>query len=140
MKRFRKVKGAKIRQDMYYKFYVIAYGKDSNGKTIEIGRSPTIHAATATLAKYSNYTRTVIKSAKTLSLKVGGSAKVKAVQKKKGDVRVKQHRGMNYVSSDPEIAKVGLTSGKVTARKAGTCKIYCVGQSGVYKAITVRVR
>lgn len=140
MKRFKKIGGQKIRQDRYYKFFVAAYGLDEKGSLIEIGRTPVIHSATGTLSEYRNYGKVVLKTGRSLKLSVGGRAAVKAVQKKTAKGKAEMHQKVCYLSTDPAVAKVGITSGKVVARAAGKCVIYCLAQNGAYKTVKVTVR
>lgn len=47
---------------------------------------------------------------------------------------------VTYYSSNENIATVGKTSGKITAKSAGTCKIRCRAHNGLIKSITVKVK
>jgi uncharacterized protein YjdB len=47
-------------------------------------------------------------------------------------------KAYRYLTTNSAVATVS-SAGKITAKKAGKCKIYVVGVNGVYKAITVTV-
>ncbi|MBQ6440660.1 MAG: transglutaminase domain-containing protein [Mogibacterium sp.] len=129
-KTVKKAAGKKLKKGTYYKFIVVAL--DSNNKVVST--SKIIHAATKDKANYTKVT-TKAKNNK-VSLKKGKSFLLgaKAVGKK-----VKKHVGLRYESSNPKVTKVSK-SGKITAKKKGTCKIYVYAQNGVSKIIKVTVR
>ena len=54
-------------------------------------------------------------------------------------LKVKRHRGICFESSNSSIATVS-SSGKVKAKKKGTCVIYIYSQSGTFSKMTVRVK
>ena len=137
--KIKKVNGKKLKGTKCYKFFVAAYGQDANGKLKEIGRSVDIHL-TSKASKYGNYSKVTLKTKKSVTLKKGQSTKVKAVQTKKRGVKVLKHRNVYYVSTNPSVAKVGKKSGKVKAVGAGSCKIYCLSQNGLYKTVKIKVK
>jgi len=53
---------------------------------------------------------------------------------------IKEHRGVNYESLNPEIAKVNKKTGKITGVSAGKTTIYVYCQNGVYKKVSVTVK
>ena len=139
--KIRKVLGEKLKPGTYYKTIVVAYGRDADGNEQEIGSSPEIHVLTKGSKEYTNYNSIKLQTPKSLSLKVGETARVKAKQSySPKSLSVETHRDVEYFSSDTSIAKVGRKNGRVTAKKAGKCKIYCVTMSGLYKTVTVKVK
>ena len=138
--KIRKINGEALKSGQYYKFLVVAFGKNAKGKEKEIGRSTAIHVVTKNSSNLGNYSGVTLNSSRVLSLKVGAATTVKAAAKKENAVTVKSHRNMRYYSSDQAVAKVSAKTGKVTAVGAGTCKIYCVAQNGVYAMVRVTVK
>ena len=139
--RIRTVLGEKLKAGTYYKVIVVAYGCDADGKEQEIGSSPAIHVLTKGSEKYTNYTGIKLKTPKSLYLAPGETATVRAKQiYSPRSLMVETHRDVEYYSSDTGIATVDRKSGRVRARKAGTCRIYCVTMSGLYKEVTVKVK
>ena len=53
---------------------------------------------------------------------------------------LKNHRKIRYESSDPKIAALNAKTGKVTAKKAGTCFIYVYSQSGTFAKVKLTVK
>ena len=85
---------------------------------------------------------TVSKSviAKAKKLKKGKTLKLNAravAQSKK--LKVKKHAGLRYATSNKKIATVSK-SGRITAKKKGTCYIYAYAQNGVCRKIKVKVK
>ena len=66
-------------------------------------------------------------------------ASVKKADKKRKLMPATHVRTLRYSSSDPGIATVSK-SGKITAKRAGKCKIYVYAHNGVNKTITVTVK
>ncbi|MBQ6440673.1 MAG: CAP domain-containing protein [Mogibacterium sp.] len=131
-KTIKKIASKKLKKGKYYKFIVVAL--DSNKRVVSTSRI--IHTATKG-GKARNYTRVTTKAKKNkVSLKKGKTFKLgaKAVGK-----NVKKHVCLRYESSDAKVAKVNK-SGKITAKKKGTCKIYVYAQNGVCKVINVTVK
>ncbi len=137
--KIKKVDGEKLDGNNCYKFYVAAFGEASNGKIKEIGRTADIHLCTKG-SKYGNYSSVTLKTKRVITLQTGETAKIEAVQNKKKGVKVLKHRGICYSSTDPAVAAVHKTTGKVTAKAPGTCKIYCYSQNGLYKTVSVIVK
>ena len=75
---------------------------------------------------------TLKKKGKTFKL---GAKAIKADSKKKVSV----HRKIKYETSNKKIATVDA-SGKITAKKKGTCYVYAYAQNGVFKKIKVTVK
>ena len=140
VKKIRKIDGEKIEEDRYYKFYVVAYGRNENGKMVRIGRTPVIHSATGTRLEFRNYDKVVLKTSKSMQLSVGGTGTVNAGQYRTAPGLAQKHTKVRYLSTDPSVAKVGMKSGRVTAKAAGTCRIYCIGQNGEHEVVKVTVR
>lgn len=108
-------KRVKVKKTTYYKFMIIAVDSKNN----IVSSSKIIHAAT----------KGNIKKA----------TKLKATFTKAKNAKVKKHVRIRLESSNVKIAKVS-SKGKVTAKKKGTCKIYVIGQNGVYKTVKVKVK
>lgn len=126
-----KILGKKLRKGTYYKFMIVAL--DENNKVVSASRL--IHVATKG-GKAGNYTRITTKAKNNkVSLKKGKTFKLGA---KATGKNVKKHAAVRYESSNPKVAKVNK-SGKITAKKKGTCKIYVYAQNGIYKIIKIRV-
>ena len=133
------VAGAKVRKGTYYKFIIVAL----NSKGMVVSTSKIIHVATKGGKAGNNKSVTVKKTvtAKAKKLKVGKSLKVKAKAVPQSKTKkVSTHRKMRYESSNPAVASVGLKTGKITAKKKGTCYVYAYAQNGVYKRIKVVVK
>ena len=125
-----------------YKGYVRAY-RIKNGKKEYLNTSPWVHAFVGGSSKnYTNVksvkvekTKVTLKKGKTSTIK----AKVTKVKKNKKYMPKYHAPRFRYYSSNTKIATVS-TSGKIKAKKKGTCSIYVIAQNGAYKKITVRVK
>ena len=73
-----------------------------------------------------------LKKGRTLTLKA------RAVPQSK-KLKVRQHVGIRYESSNKKIATVSK-QGKIKARKKGACYVYAYAQNGVFKKIKVVVK
>ena len=60
--------------------------------------------------------------------------KVKAAKR----LKIRTHRKLQWESSDTSVARV-TASGKVKAKKAGTCYVYVYAQDGVFARCKVTV-
>ena len=80
-------------------------------------------------------TKVTLKKGKTSTIK----AKVTKVKKNKKYMPKYHAPRFRYYSSNTKIATVS-TSGKIKAKKKGTCSIYVIAQNGAYKKITVKVK
>lgn len=126
--------GTALKKGTYYKFVVIAYKNAGDTKSAVTTSQPVY--ITTTGGSKGNYKK--VKSAKSsYSLKKGKTAtlKITTTYDKKPTV----YRKINYVSSKASIATVS-TSGKITAKKKGTCYIYAYSQNGLSKKIKVTVK
>lgn len=126
-----------LKKGTYYKYVVSAF--DKNGKHIATSR--TMHIATKG-GKYCNYKSVTTKAKKNkVTLKSKGKTfklGAKAV-KESSKLKANQHRKIRYESSNKKIATVDST-GKITAKKKGTCYVFAYAQNGVYKKIKVTVK
>lgn len=135
----KKLNGKKIDQKKYVKGYVVAY-KLVGGKKVTLAKSVFVHVVGKKNTKATNAKQVkVSKSAYTL--KVGGTANIKASTVKVNKKRklLKHTSEFRYVSYDNDVATVSHT-GKITAKKAGTCKIRVFSINGVCAEITVTVK
>ena len=79
---------------------------------------------------------------KSVSLKKGKTYKIKAsVKKLKAGKKLiaKGHtKKLRYVSSDKKVATIS-SSGKITAKGQGSCKVYAIAANGASAAVKVTV-
>ncbi|MBQ5441123.1 MAG: Ig-like domain-containing protein [Firmicutes bacterium] len=134
----KKVKGAKLKKNTYYKFLIVALNK--NNKVVSTSRM--IHVATKG-GKYTNYKKISVdkeKITKAKNLKKGKSLKLEAKQiKVTKSLKARKHVAIRYESSNKKIATV-TTKGVIKAKAKGTCYVYIYAQNGVYKRIKVVVK
>lgn len=137
----KKINGKKIDPTRNYKIYVIAW-KSVAGQKVKLGKSLTFHVAGKKNAAVSNIKAIRLKK-KNYSLKVGGTAKIKATavpEKPSGKQFTDKHiKTLRYVSSDTKVAKVSA-SGTIKAVGQGACKIYVYSYNGCKKKIQVKVK
>lgn len=127
----------KLNKGTYYKYTAVAYKTTTEGQKV-IASSKTIHVTTIG-GKVGNYKKVKLNK-KIVKLKCGKVFKIKAEQvPEKKKLKVKRHRGICFESSNSSIATVS-GSGKVKAKKKGTCVIYIYSQSGTFSKMTVRVK
>lgn len=146
---FRKVKTTKkrtytkkkLKKGNVYKFYVVAYKVDANGKRRVFKKSPTIHTIAGNINK--KYANTKVIHTKGLqSLSVGQKIKPTVYQfsyEKKKKLLYKRHtKKVRFYSEHPEIIKV--KGNKLIAKKSGQTKIYVVAPNGYHQKITINVK
>ena len=127
----------KLNKGTYYKYTAVAYKTTTEGQKV-IASSKTIHVATSG-GKVGNYKKVKLNK-KIVKLKCGKVFKIKAEQvPETKKLKVKRRRGICFESSNSSIATVS-SSGKVKAKKKGTCVIYIYSQSGTFSKMTVRVK
>ena len=130
-------KVTKLNKGTYYKYTAVAYKTTTEGQKV-IASSKTIHVATIG-GKVGNYKKVKLNKKK-VKLKSGKIFKIEAEQlPETKKLKVKRHRGICFESSNSSIATVS-SSGKVKAKKKGTCVIYIYSQSGTFSKMTVRVK
>ena len=135
-KNVRTWKQKKLKAGTYYKYYVAAY-KLVNGKKVVIGESSDIH--TATNGKKYGYAKKITVKKSTFKLSVGKTATIKATLKNTSK-KVKDHTvRIRYISTNNDVATVNA-KGKITAKSAGTCYIYCYALNGLTKKVKVTVK
>jgi fibronectin type 3 domain-containing protein len=120
----------KLKAGTYYKYYVVAL--DKNGRKIAISRF--VHIVTKG-GQYSNPTGVLVNKT-TVKLKKGKTFKLEASEIVAGKMR--KHRTIQFESSNKKIATVTGT-GKIKAKKKGTCYIYVYAENGVFTKVKVRV-
>ncbi|MBQ5441604.1 MAG: hypothetical protein IIU36_05000 [Firmicutes bacterium] len=134
----KKIKGAKLKKNTYYKFLIVALNK--NNKVVSTSRM--IHVATKG-GKYTNYKSISVKKdkiTKAKNLKKGKSLKLEPTQVKvTKSLKARKHVPIRYESSNKTIAKV-TSKGVIKALKKGTCYVYVYAQNGVYKKVRVVVK
>lgn len=135
-KNVRTWKQKKLKAGTYYKYYVAAY-KLVNGKKVVIGESSDIH--TATTGKGYGYAKKITVKKSTFKLSVGKTATIKATLKNTSK-KVKDHTvRIRYISTNNDVATVNA-KGKITAKSAGTCYVYCYALNGLTKKVKVIVK
>ena len=145
----KKLNGKKLSTTKNIKVYVAAYrtvetknGTTVTKKDVRIAKTIAGHVVGKKNKKYSNAKK--IKLSKTsYTLKKGKKAKIKAKtvlqypkRKQLGDAHAKEFR---YASSNKSIATVSK-SGKITAKKKGSCVIYVYARNGLAKKVKVTVK
>ena len=133
---FKKIAGKKVKKGTYYKFIVVALGKDNN----VVSTSKVVHIASKG-GKNGNYSKLTIKTPKKSKavLTAGKTLQIRAKLTKAKKVKVRKHIGLRYESSDTSVATVSK-KGKVTAVSAGTAKITVYTQNGLSKTVTITVK
>ena len=130
------IKIKKLKKGTYYKFRVDAY-KLSGDEKIITGKSALIYIATKG-GKYVNATKVKLTKSR-LKMTVGKKANIKAKAVKNKGIMKNFTKSIRYISSDTSICTVN-SKGRVKGIKAGTAKIYCYTQNGIYKTVKVQVR
>lgn len=138
---FDNISGKAISGSKNYKVMIQAFQK-VNGKKVLLGKSKIYHIAGWKSKNYTNAKKLIIPKKK-ITLKKGKTAKcnVKAVkqQKKKKWLSKKHGAVLRYHVTNKNIATVTKT-GKIKAKKAGTCVIYVSALNGICGKITVTVK
>ena len=131
-----------LKKHTAYKGYVKAFQYE-NGKKQYIGNSLTCHEFTCGGDKTFTNAKSVTVKKASVSLKNGGTYKIKAeIKKVKSGKKLmgSDHTAkLRYVSSNKAVAAVS-SSGKITAKSAGKCTVYAIAANGVKKAIKVTVK
>ena len=136
---------AGLKKGETYKFKVVAQRKiDSKWKDISTGFLGHFASGDLTADKLYTNAKSISVAKDTVSIKKGKTSQIKpsVTPVKSGkEVLSKGHNVevYRYTSSNTAIAKVSA-SGKITAVKKGTCKIYVVAPNGVWKEISVTVK
>lgn len=125
----------KLEKGTAYKYIVCAYKNVGNTK-VNLAVSKTVYTITKG-GKYGVAKKVKVNDS-SISLKVKGTFKLKATEVK-ADKKIKQYRKVCFESSNKKIATVSK-SGKITAKKKGTCYIYAYAQNGVCKKVKVTVK
>ena len=143
------VKIKKLKKARYYKFMIVAIGKDEK----IISASSIIHAATKGSRKASNPVKVVIKAKidqkgkkikkyraiKKTVIRKGKSVKIRTAVKKAKKTKFRKFIGVRYESSNMAVAKVS-SKGRIKALSKGKVVIYAIAQNGKSKKIVVRVK
>lgn len=124
-----------------YKYQVKAY-KVVDGKKVVIAKSFMMHAiANGYNSKYTD-AKSVKVADSSITIKLNKSKKIKPSLTKcksgKKFLSTKHAARYRYQSSDKTVAVVSA-SGKVSAVKTGSCKIYVCAPNGVWKTVKVKV-
>lgn len=132
----KKVAKKAVKKGTYYKFIVVAL----NSKDKVVSTSKTVHAATLggkvgnakKLTTKAKKNKVILKKKKTFKLKAKA---IKASKK----IKMKNHRGILYESSNPKVASVNK-KGVIKGVSKGKCKVYAYAQNGICQVINVTVK
>ena len=131
-----------LKKGKVYKYKVRAY-KKVKGRKSYIASAYVAHAIAGGYNKKYTDAKSIRAAKKSVTLKTGKTVRIKASQMKRKKNRKflrSSHAALfRYKSSDPSVAIVSK-SGKVTAKKAGTCRIWIYAQNGLEAATTVVVK
>lgn len=103
-------------------------------------KSPAIHVTMPGNKRTNVKSITVPKTKLALNIEQGYQIEPTAVVEEMGKKALRHVSEYRYFSTDPDIVKVNRTTGKVVARKKGSCYIYVVANNGVYKRIKITVK
>ena len=120
-----------------YKFKVVALKK---GRTLRTSRE--IHLVTGNSNKTVTNPKTLVVDRAVFTLGKGRSATIipKVTKAKAGKRLMTDHAPLyRYTSNDTSVAAVSA-KGKITAKKAGTAKIYVQTINGMWRVVTVTVK
>lgn len=145
----KKAAGKKLKKGTYYKLMVIAL----DAKGMVLSASKIIHVATkgGKVGNHKSVSVSLVKNAAAkegkaslkkakLSVKKGATVKLKGKAKAASSkLKVKKHRAVKFESSKPSVAKVSST-GKIKAKRKGTCYVYAYAQNGAYSKLKVTVK
>ena len=137
----KKLDGKKLSLGKNFKVYIVAY-KTADGKKQKLGRTIEAHVIGRKNTTYTNVKAITLKKSKA-TIKKGKTWKVKAsvvlVDPSKKMLSDKHAPTFRYASSNKKIAAVNK-SGKVTAKKKGTCVIYVYAKNGYAKKVRITVK
>ena len=104
-----------------------------------IGKSPVIHFVYGSQGKKVN-PKSIAVNTKAAKLHPGDTKKVKAKVKWPAGKTALGHvkSKVRFMSTDDEVATVS-SKGVITAKAAGTCKVYAYAENGLWKTINVTV-
>jgi uncharacterized repeat protein (TIGR02543 family) len=136
------LKKACLKKGTIYKYKVRAYTM-KDGKKVYIASSLSSHAVAGGYSKKYTDAKRITAAKKSLTLEAGKKGRVKASQTKlkKGRRFLKTSHAalLRCRSTDKSVATVSR-SGKVTAKKAGTCRIYIYAQNGMWTSTKITVK
>ncbi|MCR5630077.1 Ig-like domain-containing protein [Eubacterium sp.] len=132
----KKIDGIIIKKAKNYKFSCLAI--DEFGSVISAAKTVHVSTTGGKLGNIKEINLTNI-SNKKLTMKSGGTYKVKYKLNKPKKKIIVDHRGVRFESSNSKIAKVDAKKGKITAVKKGSCKIFVYTQNGCYRVISLKV-
>ena len=124
-----------------YKMYVCAW-IIKDGKKQIVRSSPMVHCITAgSTTRFTMPAELKVNGDDSLKLAVGETYKITgSVSKENRKLKLLDHTAdLQFLSSDKKVASVE-SDGTVTAKKAGTCKIYVFTINGLYTSIKVTVK
>ncbi|MDY2589964.1 MAG: Ig-like domain-containing protein, partial [Agathobacter sp.] len=136
-----KIEGKNVSTKKNYKVQIKAF-KIKNGVKEYIGNSMLYSVAGTSNTTYTN-AKSVKVTSKSITLKKGKTTQIKAeivkLSKKKKLFPKKYGSALRYKSTNSDVATVN-SSGKVKAKKKGTCYIYVIALNGVKTAIKITVK
>ena len=125
-----------LKADTYYKFVLVAYAKSGSAEK-QVATSKVTYAAT-TSKKVTNVSKVTVK-AKKVTLKKGKTATIKGTQVLKNKkLKLTKCRKLRFEVDKSAIASVSK-SGKIKAKKPGSCTIYVFSQNGTFVKVKVKV-
>ena len=136
---------ASLKKGEAYKFKILAQRKiGGKWKTISTGFLGHFAAGNLTADKKYTNPKSLSVAKDTVTIKKGKTSQIKpsVTPVKAGKELLKKNHNVEifrYMSSNTAIATVS-SSGKITAIKKGTCKVYVVAPNGLWKEISVTVK
>lgn len=129
----------KMNSKKNYLYYVLAY-RFIDGKKVYIAKSPAIHVAMPGNKRTNVKSIAVPKTRLTLYPQQTYWILPTATVEERGKKVLQHVSKFRYFTTDPNVAKVNRTTGKISAQGQGSCDIYVVANNGVYKKIKVTVK
>ena len=136
-----KWKAAKLARHTAYKFYVVAQ-KKVNGKYATLAKSNDGHFFTGNYRNSLTNPKALKLNKSSIKLAKGKTATIKGTVtkvKKKKKLATGHAEKLRFISNDPTVATVS-SSGKITAKSAGTATIYVQTINGMWKKCKVTVK
>lgn len=132
----------KVKGNKTYKYYVVAFGTDPNGKETILDKSLKCYVAGAKNTEKTDTCSVNIEGDETVSLKKGKVIRLSVSRElneaDEADIATGKIKAIRYISTNTSVAKVSK-NGKVTGVKKGTCYIYAVSENGHFDKIKIKV-
>jgi len=127
-------KASKLKKGKSYKIVVKGWVKHG-GERVYVNTSPTVYGYT--YGKYTNPSKVTVNKSK-VTLKKGKTFKLKT-KVKNSKKTLNKTSLVRYINTNSSVASIS-SSGKIKAKKKGTCYIYVYAHNGISKKIKVIVR